>query len=59
MARVWFRDLWGHPVVSFKFYSMCQWATPWMATHVYDLDTFHASLQRLGPKLCRAGTCMG
>ena len=27
--------------------------------HVYDLDLFHAFLQRLDLKLCRTGMCMG
>ena len=57
MPRVRLRDLWGHLCVFLKFSSMRQGATT--TKHVYDLDAFHAFLQRLGPKLCRTGTCMG
>ena len=38
-------------------FSRCQGAMA--LKHVYDHDAFHAFLQRLDPKLCRTGMCMG
>ena len=56
MSCVRFQDLWGHQgVKSSLILLLCQEATK----HVYDFDAFHAFFQRLDPKLCRTGTCMG
>ena len=51
--------IWGTGVFNFviSVFSLCQGAMA--LKHVYDHDAFHAFLQRLDPKLCRTGMCMG